>query len=63
MTRKRYVKLMMAQGWSRNQANYMAYLSRKDDPAMTLAVKEAILKAVADLKDAIDDVMEALPDA
>lgn len=63
MTRKRYVKLMMARGWSRNQANYMAYLVRKDNPAMTLAVKEAILKAVADLKDAIDEVMEELPDA
>lgn len=47
MTRKRYVKLMMAQGWSRNQANYMAYLSRKDDPAMTLAVKEAIESCLA----------------
>ena len=63
MTRKRYVKLMMARGWSRNQANYMAYLGRKDNPAMTLAVKEAILIAVADLKDAIDEVMEELPDA
>lgn len=62
MTRKRYVKLMMARGWSRNQANYTAYLG-KDNPAMTLAVKEAILKAVADLKDAIDEVMEELPDA
>ena len=41
----------------------MAYLVRKDNPAMTLAVKEAILKAVADLKDAIDEVMEELPDA
>ena len=41
----------------------MAYLRRKDNPAMTQAVKEAILKPVADLKDAIDDVMEALPDA
>ena len=63
MTRKRYVKLMMARGWSRNQANYMAYWVRKDNPAMTLAVKEAILKAVADLKDAIDEGMEDLPDA
>ena len=63
MTRKRYVKLMMSRGWSRNQANYMAYLGRKGNPAMTLAVKEAILKAVADLKDAIDEVMEELPDA
>lgn len=63
MTRKQYVKLMMSRGWSRNQANYMAYLVRKDNPAMTLAVKEAILKAVADLKDAIDEVMEELPDA
>lgn len=67
MTRKRYVKLMMSRGWSRNQANYMAYLMaylvRKDNPAMTLAVKEAFLKAVPDLKDAIDEVMEELPDA
>ena len=63
MTRKRYVKLMMARGWSRNQANYMAYLARKDNPAMTLAVKEAVLKADADLKDEIDKVMEELPDA
>lgn len=63
MTRKRYVKLMMARGWSRNLANQIAYLARKDDPAMTLAVKEAFLKAVPDLKDAIDEVMEELPDA
>lgn len=63
MTRKRYVKLMMARGWSRNLANYMAYWVRKDNPAMTLAVKEDVLEAVADLKDAIDEVMEELPDA
>ena len=63
MTRKRYVKLMMALGWSRNQANYMAHWVRKDNPAITLGVKEAILTAVADLEDAIDEVMEELPDA
>lgn len=47
MTRKRYVKLMMAHGWSRNQANQLAYLARKDDPAMTIAVKKAIVNCAA----------------
>ena len=30
MTRKRFVKLMMAEGWSRNAANKLAYLCRAD---------------------------------
>lgn len=29
MTRKRFVKLMMAEGWSRNAVNKLAYLCRK----------------------------------
>lgn len=57
MTRKRYVKLMMSRGWSRNQANYMAYLGRKDNPAMTLAVKEAIASCIVQLanEEAVDE--------
>lgn len=57
MTRKRYVKLMMARGWSRNQANQLAYLARKDDPDMTLAVKEAIASWFVQLanEEAVDE--------
>lgn len=57
MTRKRYVKLMMSRGWSRNQANYMAYLARKDDPAMTRDVKEAIASCIVQLanEEAVDE--------
>lgn len=29
MTRKRYIKLMMAEGWDRNTANYMAMRVRE----------------------------------
>lgn len=57
MTRKRYVKLMMARGWSRNQVNQLAYLARKDDPDMTLAVKEAIDSCIVQLanEEAVDE--------
>lgn len=30
MTRKRFVKLLMAKGYSRNRANILAYLPRHD---------------------------------
>lgn len=63
MTRKRYVKLMMARGWSRNQANQLAYLVRKDNPAMTQDVRKALSANIQALMDAIDELMEALPDA
>lgn len=41
MTRKRFVKKMMALGWSRNTANKLAYLLRNDRMDGFLAVRKA----------------------
>lgn len=43
MTRKRFVKLMMAKGWSRNAANKLAYLRRNDRMDGFLAVRKAVM--------------------
>lgn len=40
MTRKRFVKKMMALGWSRNAANKLAYLCRNDRMDGFLAVRK-----------------------
>ena len=46
MTRKRFVKLMMAEGWSRNVANKLAYLSGNDRMDGFLAVRKAVIAEV-----------------
>lgn len=46
MTRKRFVKLMMAEGWSRNVANKLAYLPRNDRMDGFLAVRKAVIAEV-----------------
>lgn len=46
MTRKRFVKLMMAEGWSRNAANKLAYLPRNDRMDGFLAVRKAVIVEV-----------------
>lgn len=46
MTRKRFVKLMMAEGWSRNAANKLAYLPRNDRMDGFLAVRKAVIAEV-----------------
>lgn len=38
MTRKRYVKLLMAQGWSRNSANVLAKAARQDGISYQTAI-------------------------
>lgn len=43
MTRKRFVKLMMAEGWSRNAANKLAYLPRNDRMDGFLAVRKVAI--------------------
>lgn len=40
MTRKRFVKKVMALGWSRNAANRLAYLPRNDRMDGFLAVRK-----------------------
>lgn len=45
MTRKRFVKKMMALGWSRNAANKLAYLCRNDRMDGFLAVGKAAVMA------------------
>lgn len=46
MTRKRFVKKMMALGWSRNTANKLAYLCRNDRMDGFLAVRKAVMVEV-----------------
>lgn len=40
MTRKRFVKLLMAEGCSRNRANMLAYLPRNDRMDRFLVVRK-----------------------
>lgn len=46
MTRKRFVKKMMALGWSRNAANKLAYLCRNDRMDGFLAVRKAVMAEI-----------------
>lgn len=46
MTRKRFVKKMMALGWSRNAANKLAYLCRNDRMDGFLAVRKVVMAEV-----------------
>ena len=46
MTRKRFVKKMMALGWSRNAANKLAYLCRNDRMDGFWAVRKAVMAEV-----------------
>nr|DAE33654.1 MAG TPA: hypothetical protein [Caudoviricetes sp.] len=46
MTRKHFVKKMMALGWSRNTANKLDYLRRNDRMDGFLAVRKAVMAEV-----------------
>lgn len=46
MTRKRFVKKMMALGWNRNAANKLVYLCRNDRMDGFLAVRKAVMAEV-----------------
>lgn len=65
MTRKRYTKLLMAQGWSRNSANELAEYARKKGISYQAAIDKFPFspERIAELSTQLCDSLHSIGDA